>query len=104
MDELSPTKHLASTFPKLYANHLRHSSRHGWLCRDGYIWRPDEEQAMQVCRMFCAAAAKQMRDRKLDTEATVEAVMRLASFEPRMTAALPKGDTLFGISASGRAA
>ena len=104
MDEVSSAKQLASIFPKLYANQLHYSSRHGWLCRDGDIWRPDEEQAMQVCRTFCAAAARQMRDRRLDTEATVEAVMRLASFEPRMTAALPKGDTLFGISASGRVA
>jgi len=101
MDEISPVKHLASVFPKLYGQQLRYSARLGWLYRDGDVWRPDEQAALQIARTFCAAAAKQMRDRRLDAEATVEAVLRLASFEPRMTAALPKGDTLFVISAAG---
>ena len=104
MDEVSSAKHLASIFPKLYAAQLRHSARLGWLVRDGNIWWPDEQQATQICRIFCSAAARQLRDRRLDSEATVETVLRLASFEPRMTAALPKGDTLFAVSAAGRAA
>ena len=87
MDEISSFKHLATIFPKLYERQLRYSSRLGWLYRDGEIWRPDEQQAMQIARLFCATAARAMRDRRLDTEATVEAVLRLASFEPRMTAA-----------------
>jgi len=104
MDEISSAKQLASLFPKLYANQLHYSARLGWLVRDGDIWWPDEQQLRQICRMFCAAAARQLRDRRLDTEATVEAVMRLASFEPRMTAALPKCETVLAISASGRVA
>ena len=96
MDEVSSAKQLSSIFPKLYANQLHYSSRHGWLCRDGDTWRPDEEQAMQVCRTFCAAAARQMRDRRMDSEATAEAVLRLSAFEPAMRAAIPDGHIRLG--------
>ena len=41
----------------------------------------NEQQVMQIARQFCAEAARHMRDRRLDTEATVEAVLRLASFD-----------------------
>ena len=78
------------------ARQLHYSARLGWLVRDGDVWRPDEQQAMQIARTFCATAARHMRDRRLDTEATVEAVLRLASFEPRMTAALPKDHIQLG--------
>ena len=104
MDEVSSTKQLASIFPKLYANQLRHSARHGWLVRDGDVWQPNEEAALQTARTFCLAAARQLRDRRLGSEATVETVMRLASFEPGVTAAIPKDHMLFALSASGRAA
>ena len=106
MDEISPTKHLASAFPKLYANRLRYSSRLGcWLCRDAEgVWQPDEQQALQIARQFCHEAARYRRDRRLDTEATVETLLRLASFEPAMRAALPKGDVVFAVSAQRRVA
>lgn len=96
MDEISPTKYLASIFPKLYANQLRHSARLGWCVRDGDVWRPDEEVALQICRTFCATAARHMRDRRMDSEATVEAVLRLSAFEPAMRAAIPEGHIQLG--------
>ena len=95
MDEISPVKQLASIFP-LYGNQLRHSPRLGWLYRDGDVWQPDEQAALQICRTFCTTAARHMRDRRLDSEAAVEAVLRLASFEPRMTAAIPDGHIQLG--------
>ena len=104
MDEVSSAKQLASLFPKLYANQLHYSARLGWLVRDGDIWWPDEQQATQICRMFCSAAARQLRDQRLGSEATVETVLRLASFEPGMREALPKDHMLFALSTTGRAA
>ena len=74
----------------------------GWCVTPIISGAPDELLVTQVARLLCAEAAKyQHRDRRLDSEATVETVLRLASFEPRMTAALPKGDTLFRMSAVG---
>ena len=105
MDEISPIKHISHVFAEVNKKRLHHSDRLGWLVRDSdNIWRPDEQAALQIARTFCAAAAKHMRDRRLDSEATVEAVMRLASFEPRMTAALPKGDTVLALSSQPRVA
>ncbi len=106
MDEISLTKQLASIFPKLYANQLRYSSRLGcWLCRDADgVWQPDEQQALQIARQFCHEAARYRRDRRLDTEATVDAVLRLASFEPAMCAPLPKDAVVFAVSAQRRVA
>ncbi len=106
MDELSPTKHLASIFPKLYANQLRYSAQLGcWLCRGAEgVWQPDEQQAFQIARQFCVEAARYRRDRRLDNESTVEAVLRLSSFEPAMRAPLPKDDVVFAVSAQRRVA
>lgn len=96
MDEISPTKHISHVFAEVNKKRLHHSARLGWLVRDGDIWRPDEQQAMQIARQFCHEAARYRRDRRLDTEATVEAVMRLASFAPQMTAAIPEGHIQLG--------
>ena len=96
MDELSPTKQLASIFPKVYATQLRYSALLGWLVRDGDIWWPDEQRAFRIARQFCHEAARFRRDRRLDSEATVKAVMRLASFEPAMRAAIPDGHVQLG--------
>ena len=105
MDEISPQKQIASIFAKVHSGRVRYSPRLGWVVRDAdNIWRPDELLVTQVARLLCAEAAKYRRDRRLDSEATVETVLRLASFEPRMTAAIPEGDTLFAVSAAGRAA
>ena len=104
MDEMSPAKYLAGAYATYFADQLRYSSQLGWLLRDGNVWRPDERQAMQIARQFCAEAGLHMRDRRLDTEATVETVLRLAAFEPGMRAPLPKGDVALTLSAQRRVA
>ena len=96
MDEISPTKRISHAFAEVYKKRLRYSARLGWLVRNGDVWRPDEEAALQVARTFCATAAKHMRDRRLDSEATVEAVLRLSAFEPAMRAAIPEGHIQLG--------
>ena len=53
MDEISPTKHISHAFAEVYKKRLRYSDRLGWLVRDGNIWWPDEQQATQICRIFC---------------------------------------------------
>ncbi len=52
---------------------------------------------------LCKRFAVTMVTKWLDTEAAAEAMLRLASFEPRMTAAIPKGDICIGLHASRRA-
>ena len=91
MDEISPHKQIASIFAKVHSGRVRYSARHGWLVRDADVWRRDDRQVAQIARQFCAEAARHRHAPKLDAEA----MLRLAAFEPRMTAPLPEGHTLF---------
>lgn len=99
MDEVSPHKQAAGIFAKVHSGRVRYSDRYGWLVRDADVWRCDELQVIQAARQFCHEAARHRRGPKLDAEA----VLRLAAFEPRFTAALPEGHMLFAFSAVGRA-
>ena len=93
-DEISPAKKLAPLFSKTYANQLRFTPQHGWLCRDGDIWRPDQRAAMQFARQFCHEAPRQTRSPMLTAELLIETMLRLAELEPGMREALPEGEIL----------
>ena len=93
-DDISPAKKLAQIFTNLYAKQLRYTPRHGWLCRDGNVWRPGRDEAMQFARAFCHAAAEQTRSPLLTSETLIAEVLRLSEFEPAMR--MPLGDELAG--------
>ena len=91
MDEISRVKQTTDVFVEAYKNRVRYSAKHGgWLVFDGQMWRQDKPQAKQIARQLCYEASRRLHWPQLDTEATVETVLRLASFAPQMTA-IPNG-------------
>lgn len=104
MDEISRVKQTTDVFVEAYKNRVRYSAKHGgWLVFDGQMWRQDKPQAKQIARQLCYEASRRLHWPQLDTEATVETVLRLASFAPQMTA-IPNGQLGLGLSGTGRAA
>ena len=97
LDEASTAKRLAGVLSRTCCDHLRFSTRHGWLvrCDDG-LWRPNKREALQATREFCHEAAQRTRSAMLTSEAMIAEVMRLAAFEPGMREPIPDNEIIGG--------
>ena len=90
MDEMNFPKQLAELFVDRHENEFRFVPRSGrWLFWEGERWYLDDfGHYLAAARRLLREAAARMWDPKVGTAAMVSAVLRLASFNPKMTAAI----------------
>ncbi|MGB9164296.1 MAG: hypothetical protein WCC41_07590 [Rhodomicrobium sp.] len=90
MDEMNFPKQLAELFVDRHENEFRFVPRSGrWLYFNGERWCLDGfGHHLDAARRPCREAAERMWDPNVNSESMVSALLRLASFNPKMTAAI----------------
>jgi hypothetical protein len=94
IDGKNPPKQLAEFFADRHANVFRFVPRFGrWVFWNGERWCLDDfGHYRAAAQQLCHEAAARMRDPNVGSTGMAAAVLRLASFSPRMTAPID-GDT-----------
>ena len=92
MDEKNLPKQLAEFYADRHEHKLRFSRKLGcWLYYNGERWSLDYfRRYHDAAPRLCREAAERMRSPNVDTPAMASTLLRLASFSPKMTAAIER--------------